>query len=83
MGINYGEIKIIPVMNSGTDTLAKAFANSILNLGDVAMLYGGTESETMLEVILGLGDDEMGLHGREGSMYLIVTNNFFNVHIHI
>ena len=66
LGVKYGDIKRIPVQNSHTDVITAAFANTILKLGDAAMLYGDTESGTMLEVILELGDDSVGLGGNEG-----------------
>ena len=67
LDVAYGDIKRIPVKTAGTDTLTEVFANSILKLGDVAMMYGDTESGTMLSVIMELQDDEVGLGGREGS----------------
>eukprot|EP00585_Thalassiosira_rotula_P024242 CAMPEP_0196252804 /NCGR_PEP_ID=MMETSP0913-20130531/50446_1 /TAXON_ID=49265 /ORGANISM="Thalassiosira rotula, Strain GSO102" /LENGTH=44 /DNA_ID= /DNA_START= /DNA_END= /DNA_ORIENTATION= len=44
MDVSYGEIKRIPVLNSGTDALTECFAIGILKLGDAAMLYGDTSS---------------------------------------
>ena len=48
MNVKYGDIKRIPEKNSGTDALTQLFTNSILKPGDAAMLYGDTESGTML-----------------------------------
>ena len=66
LDVKYGDIKRIPVRNLHTDVITAAFANTILKLGNDAMLYGDTESGTMLEVILELGDDSVGLGGNEG-----------------
>ena len=46
--------------------MPQEFANSLLKLGDAAMLYGDTESGTILDVILELQNDEVGLGGIEG-----------------
>ena len=66
MDVKYGDIKRIPVKNSGTDALTEAFANTILKLGDAAMLYGDTESGTMMDVMLELREESVGLGGNEG-----------------
>ena len=66
MDVKYGDIKRIPVKTADTDVLTELFANSIIKLGDAAMLYGNIESVTMLEVMLELGDEEVGLGGIEG-----------------
>ena len=65
--VSYRDIKRIPVKPTGIDALTEVFANSILKLGDAAMMYRDTESGTMLEVVMELQDDEVGLSGREGS----------------
>ena len=65
MDVSYGEIKRIPVLNSGTDALTECFANGILKLGDAAMLYGDTSSGSMLDVITDLEEDVVGLGGHE------------------
>ena len=66
MHVKYGDIKRIPVNNSGTDALTEAFANTILKLGDATMLYGDTESGTMMDVMLELREESVGLGGNEG-----------------
>ena len=66
MDVKYGDIKRIPVKNSGTDALTEVFANTILKLGDAAMLYGDTESGTMMDVMLELREESVGLGGNEG-----------------
>ena len=66
MDVKYGDIKCIPVKNSGNNALTQSFVNSILKLGDAAMLYGDTELNPMLDMILELRDDEVGLGGIEG-----------------
>ena len=63
MDVSDGEIKRIPVLNSGTDALTECFANGILKLGDAAMLHGDTSSGSMLDVITDLEEDVVGLGG--------------------
>jgi len=63
LAVSYGDIKRVPVNNAGTDALTEVFANSILKLGDAAMMYGDTKSGTLLEVMMELEDNEVGLGG--------------------
>ena len=67
LDVSYGDIKRIPVENAGTDALTEVFANSILQLGDAVMVYGDTESGTLLEVVMELQDNKVGLGGGESS----------------
>ena len=63
LAVSYGDIKRVPVNNAGTDALTEVFANSILKLGDAAMMYGDTKSGTLIEVMMELEDNEVGLGG--------------------
>ena len=67
LDVAYGDIKRIPVKTAGMDALTEVFANSILKLSDTALMYGDTESGTMLDVIMELQDEEVGLGEREES----------------
>ena len=68
LDVAYGDVNRIPVKTAGTDALTEVFfATSILKLGDAAMMYGDTKSGTMLDMIMELQDEEVGLGGREGS----------------
>ena len=64
--IKYGDIKRIPVRTAETDELTGVFTHTILKLGESGMMYGTSESATMLDVVNELGA-ELGLGGAEAS----------------
>jgi len=66
LDIKYGDIKRIPARTAETDELTGVFAHTILKLGESGMVYGISESATMLDVVNELGA-ELGLGGAEAS----------------
>ena len=66
LDIKYGGIKRIPVCTTKTDKLTAVFAQTILKLGERGMVYGTSDSTTMLDVVTELGE-ELGLGGTEAS----------------
>jgi hypothetical protein len=67
LDIKYGDIKRIPVRTAETDELTGMFAQTILKLGDSGMVYGTSESATLLDVVNEFGA-ELGLGGAEASI---------------